>query len=323
MANGRFRPRWARWGPVVAWAAVIFAFSAVPDLSTGLGTWDLVLRKLAHLAEYAILGALLYRAAGGRRGMAPLGLGFALRGLGRVPPGFRRRPGRLAARLGSSTPLGSPPVWLLYARGRSMSGTVTIDLDRELGDTRPLWDAGFSWTRPGGSRRSRRSTRRRSRRTGARRRRSSTRGRPPASATGYRALERFAEDHAPVYLRPDPRGERRAAPPGRRRARGWSSSRTRPEPLARVAVAHLGLAPLDRRARDRGRSARAARQPTSPIVRTPGRARRHSARARLTHMERERDAGPTVRGGAGAARPDRRRAGAAQPASRERAKASS
>ena len=49
------------WLPVVIWAAVIFAFSSIPSLSTGLGTWDLVLRKLAHGAEFAILGALLYR----------------------------------------------------------------------------------------------------------------------------------------------------------------------------------------------------------------------------------------------------------------------
>ena len=56
--------RLARWGPVIAWAAVIFAFSSVSNLSTGLGTWDLVLRKLAHLTEYAILGGLAYRAAG-------------------------------------------------------------------------------------------------------------------------------------------------------------------------------------------------------------------------------------------------------------------
>src|SRR3989440_11040655 len=50
------------WLPVVAWAAVIFALSSVPHLSTGLGTWDTILRKGAHLTEYAILGALLYRA---------------------------------------------------------------------------------------------------------------------------------------------------------------------------------------------------------------------------------------------------------------------
>ena len=50
------------WVPVVVWAGVIFALSSIPSLSTGLGTWDLVLRKGAHVTEYAILGALLYRA---------------------------------------------------------------------------------------------------------------------------------------------------------------------------------------------------------------------------------------------------------------------
>jgi hypothetical protein len=53
-----------RWLPVVAWAGLIFALSSVPDLGTGLGGWDLVLRKIAHAAEYAILGALLVRATG-------------------------------------------------------------------------------------------------------------------------------------------------------------------------------------------------------------------------------------------------------------------
>jgi len=50
------------WLPVAAWTALIFAFSSVPDLGTGLGGWDLVLRKLAHAAEFAVLGALLVRA---------------------------------------------------------------------------------------------------------------------------------------------------------------------------------------------------------------------------------------------------------------------
>src|SRR5918912_19993 len=46
------------WLPVVAWAAVIFALSAIPSLSSGLGTWDYVLRKCAHVTEYAVLDAL-------------------------------------------------------------------------------------------------------------------------------------------------------------------------------------------------------------------------------------------------------------------------
>jgi VanZ family protein len=50
------------WIPVGLWAAVIFTLSSVPELGTGLGAWDVVLRKIAHTAEYALLGALLYRA---------------------------------------------------------------------------------------------------------------------------------------------------------------------------------------------------------------------------------------------------------------------
>ena len=57
------------WLPVLAWAALIFALSSIPDLGTGLGGWDLALRKLAHAAEYAVLGALLVRATG-RSGLA-------------------------------------------------------------------------------------------------------------------------------------------------------------------------------------------------------------------------------------------------------------
>ena len=52
------------WIPVVVWAGVIFAFSSIPSLGTGLGTWDLVLRKLAHTAEFALLAVLLWRALG-------------------------------------------------------------------------------------------------------------------------------------------------------------------------------------------------------------------------------------------------------------------
>jgi VanZ family protein len=52
------------WLPVLLWAAVIFTLSSIPSLSTGLGLWDTILRKGAHVTEYAVLGALLYRALG-------------------------------------------------------------------------------------------------------------------------------------------------------------------------------------------------------------------------------------------------------------------
>ena len=66
------------WVPVVAWAGVIFAFSAVPDLGTGLGGWDLVLRKIAHATEYAILALLLYRALGRELPAFLIGFGYAI-----------------------------------------------------------------------------------------------------------------------------------------------------------------------------------------------------------------------------------------------------
>ena len=54
----------SRWLPVLVWAGVIFAFSSIPSLNSGLGTWDTVLRKCAHMTEYAILAVLLLRATG-------------------------------------------------------------------------------------------------------------------------------------------------------------------------------------------------------------------------------------------------------------------
>jgi hypothetical protein len=52
------------WLPVVLWAGLIFGLSSIPDLGTGLGVWDLTLRKLAHALEFAVLGLLLARAIG-------------------------------------------------------------------------------------------------------------------------------------------------------------------------------------------------------------------------------------------------------------------
>jgi VanZ family protein len=50
------------WVPVVLWAGLIFGLSSIPSLASGLGTWDDVLRKLAHAGEFAVLGAFLQRA---------------------------------------------------------------------------------------------------------------------------------------------------------------------------------------------------------------------------------------------------------------------
>ena len=66
------------WLPVIVWAAVIFTFSSIPSLTTGLGTWDTILRKGAHMTEYAILGLLLLRAIGRELPALAIGIGYAI-----------------------------------------------------------------------------------------------------------------------------------------------------------------------------------------------------------------------------------------------------
>ena len=50
------------WLPPLALMAVIFFFSAQPDLNSGLGLADTIGRKLIHVAEYAVLTVLWWRA---------------------------------------------------------------------------------------------------------------------------------------------------------------------------------------------------------------------------------------------------------------------
>ena len=49
------------WLPALVWAGVIFWLSSVPDLESGLEQ-DFILRKIAHILEYAILTFLFLRA---------------------------------------------------------------------------------------------------------------------------------------------------------------------------------------------------------------------------------------------------------------------
>ena len=62
----------------MVWAAVIFALSSILHLGTGLGTWDTVLRKGAHVTEYAILGLLLLRAVGRELPAFLIGVAYAI-----------------------------------------------------------------------------------------------------------------------------------------------------------------------------------------------------------------------------------------------------
>ena len=65
--------------------ALIFFFSHQPDLSSGLGVWDTIGRKLFHAAEYALLCLLWWRAftgsatpAAALAAAAALSVGYAI-----------------------------------------------------------------------------------------------------------------------------------------------------------------------------------------------------------------------------------------------------
>ena len=51
-----------RWGPVILWAVIIFTISSIPTLpKSKIIWWDFILKKTAHVVEYAILSFLLIR----------------------------------------------------------------------------------------------------------------------------------------------------------------------------------------------------------------------------------------------------------------------
>ena len=52
-----------RWLPVFLWAGVIFALSSISQITVAeFFLWDFAAKKVAHLAEYAVLYALFLRA---------------------------------------------------------------------------------------------------------------------------------------------------------------------------------------------------------------------------------------------------------------------
>ncbi|MCD6413737.1 MAG: VanZ family protein [Elusimicrobia bacterium] len=50
---------WVYWFAAIFWARLIYFFSSIPGISTGLGFWDFILRKCAHMFEFAYLCILL------------------------------------------------------------------------------------------------------------------------------------------------------------------------------------------------------------------------------------------------------------------------
>jgi VanZ family protein len=66
----------SRYGPPLAVMTLIFALSATPDLSTGLGLWDTILRKLAHITIFGVLWLTVARAADWSRPLVATAIAF-------------------------------------------------------------------------------------------------------------------------------------------------------------------------------------------------------------------------------------------------------
>ncbi|HEY5142628.1 MAG TPA: VanZ family protein [Solirubrobacteraceae bacterium] len=81
MARPDARARlFTRFAPPIVLMGVIYALSAQPDLNSGLGTVDLVGRKIVHMGEYGLLWFLWHRALGHRHpgGAAAIAIGYAM-----------------------------------------------------------------------------------------------------------------------------------------------------------------------------------------------------------------------------------------------------
>jgi VanZ family protein len=70
----------SRFAPPLLLMGLIFFLSAQPHLKTDLGTLDVILRKLAHMLEYAALWFLWWRGFGYRNAgaAAAIALGYAI-----------------------------------------------------------------------------------------------------------------------------------------------------------------------------------------------------------------------------------------------------
>ena len=103
---------------------------------------------------------------------------------------------------------------------------VAVDLDAVLGDTEPLWQAWLADAR---------------RRYRVELEADVDEAGLDAAIGNWRPLlERFAEEHARVYLRPDPSANAELRRLGSADVRIGAFT-VRPEPLARVAASHLGV----------------------------------------------------------------------------------
>jgi VanZ family protein len=101
-----------RYGPPIALMALIFFLSSRPNLNSGLGTWDTILRKGAHMTEFGLLWWLWRRALGHGGAAALITLAYAA--TDELHQTFVT--GRH----------GSPVDWLIDAAGVAIAAAITL-----------------------------------------------------------------------------------------------------------------------------------------------------------------------------------------------------
>src|SRR3954463_326260 len=98
-----------RFVPPLLLMAVIFFLSAQPDLDSGLGGWDTILRKCAHMLEYGLLWFLWWRALGHGSQVPAVAIALAYAATDELHQHFVE--GRV----------GSPVDWLIDAAGVALA----------------------------------------------------------------------------------------------------------------------------------------------------------------------------------------------------------
>ena len=115
----------SRFAPPLLLMGLIFFFSAQPDLSSGLGAWDTVLRKAVHMLEYGLLWWLWWRALGYRSPLPAIAITLAYAASDELHQSFVE--GRH----------GTPWDWAIDAAGVGLAGLAVVLWARRRGEPAP------------------------------------------------------------------------------------------------------------------------------------------------------------------------------------------
>lgn len=108
----------ASYLPPLLLMGAIFVLSAQPGLNSGLGSWDTVLRKIAHMLEYGALWWLWWRALGRCSPLPAVLIALAYAASDELHQSFVD--GRV----------GSPVDWAIDAAGVGVAGLIVIARSR-------------------------------------------------------------------------------------------------------------------------------------------------------------------------------------------------